>query len=101
MFISFDEQAFWNAVSAKNYQHLKINTISAIRNDPTFSGKELADILKVFEDKKLDIFEEERKLSYEYRLDRSQWTKEYFIRLTCWFQDNFALSRLGHITFHA
>ena len=44
-----------------------------------------------------EIFEDEVWLDYEERLDRSLWDKDYFTKLTYWFQKNFAKSRIPYI----
>ena len=64
MFTSFDEKAFWQAIREKNKLHLKINTVSAIRNDPTFERGELDEVIKTLKEKIPDIFENEVRLDY-------------------------------------
>lgn len=97
MFTSFDETAFWKTIEEKDMQRLKINTVSAIRNDPTFAHGEYNEIVSTLSVKLPDIFEEEVTLSYEERLPKEQWDKNYFTKLTYWFQENFALSRIKYI----
>lgn len=97
MFTSFDENEFWKAIQEKNYTRLKINTVSSMLNDPTFARGETKKVLKILEDNVPEIFEEEVKLDYEERLERSAWNKRYFTKLTYWFQENFAKSRVNYI----
>lgn len=97
MFTSFDENDFWKAIQEKDYTSLKINTVSSILNDPTFARGETNKVLRILDEKVPEIFEEEVKLDYEERLERSAWDKRYFTKLTYWFQENFAKSRVGYI----
>lgn len=97
MFTSFDENAFWKAIAEKDMLHLKVNTVSAIRNDPTFERGETTKVLNILEEKVPEIFEPEVRLEYEERLDRDKWNKGYFTKLTYWFQENFAKSRINYI----
>lgn len=97
MFTSFDETAFWKAISEKDKLHLKVNTVSAMRNDPTFERGETAKVISILEKEIPEIFEPEVTLEYEERLERGAWDKGYFTKLTYWFQENFAKSRIDHI----
>ena len=51
MFRSFDNDAFWKAIDDKDYLRLKINTVSAIRNDPTFEHGETDSIIRILKKK--------------------------------------------------
>ncbi len=97
MFNSFDEDKFWQAIKDKDYLRLKINTVSAMRNDPTFERGEADQVMKILEENIPEIFEEEIHLDYEERLERDAWDKRYFTKLTYWFQENFAKSRVSYI----
>lgn len=97
MFTSFDESEFWKAIQEKDYTSLKINTVSSMRNDPTFARGETEKVLAILDDKIPEIFEEEVQLDYEERLEHGAWDKRYFTKLTYWFQENFAKSRVGYI----
>lgn len=97
MFTSFDENAFYKAIAEKNMMHLKINTLSAIRNDPTFERGETEEVIRVLEKEIPEIFESEVTLDYEERLERDAWDKAYFTKLTYWFRENFAKSRIDYI----
>lgn len=97
MFTSFDEKVFWKAIEEKDYVCLKVNTVSSILDDPTFARGETMKVLKILEEKVPEIFEDEIKLDYEERLERSEWDKRYFTKLTYWFQENFAKSRVEYI----
>ncbi len=97
MFTSFDENAFREAIRKKDLPRLKVNTMSAIRNDPTFERDETATVIRILEEEIPEIFEPEITLDYEERPERSQWDKAYFTKLTYWFQENFAKSRIDHI----
>ena len=96
-FTSFDENAFWKAIEEKDYLSLKVNTVSSMLDDPTFARGETKRVLKILNDKVPEIFETEIKLDYEERLERSAWDKRYFTKLTYWFQENFAKSRIPYI----
>lgn len=96
-FTSFDENAFWKAIDEKDLLHLKVNTVSAMRNDPTFEREETTKVLSILEKKVPEIFEPEVRLEYEERLERDKWDKGYFTKLTYWFQENFAKSRIDYI----
>ena len=97
MFTAFDENAFWKAIEEKDYVSLKVNTVSSMLDDPTFARGETEKVLKILNDKVPEIFETEIKLDYEERLERSAWDKRYFTKLTYWFQENFAKSRIPYI----
>lgn len=103
MFTSFNEKNFWNTIERierkeeTDFTSLKINTVSSMRNDPTFARGETDAILKILEDRVPEIFEEEVRLDYEERLEPDSWDKRYFTSLTQWFIDNFAESRIDHI----
>ena len=97
MFRSFDENKFYSAIKNKDYDRLKVNTVSAIRNDPTFAREETEQVLNILKDKVPEIFEKEINLDYEERLERDKWDKNYFTKLTYWFMENFAESRLEYI----
>lgn len=97
MFSSFDNNAFLKAIEEKDFVRLKVNTRSAILNDPTFSGHEVDDVLDVLRERVPEIFEEETTLPYEERLDQSKWDRPYFTKLTLWFEENFAESRISYI----
>lgn len=97
MFTSFDEKAFWKAIEEKDMLRLKVNTVSAIRNDPTFERGETAKVISALEERIPEIFEPEVALEYEERLERDKWDKGYFTKLTYWFQENFAKSRIDYI----
>lgn len=97
MFTSFDEQTFWQAIAQKDYLCLKVNTVSAILNDPTFDRGEVQQVLQILHQKVPEIFVSEVHLPYEERLDQSAWNKDYFTKLVFWFQENFAESRLAYI----
>lgn len=88
---------FWEEIEKKDYLSLKVDARSVILIDSTFSTHELNDMISIFKKKVPEIFEKEIELSYEERLDESEWTKGYFSRLVFWFQQNFALSRIPYI----
>lgn len=97
MFTAFDETAFRQAIKDKDYLCLKVNTISTMLDDPTFERGETMKVLQILEEQVPEIFEEYVDLSYEERLDRSEWDKRYFTKLTYWFQENFAKCRVEYI----
>lgn len=97
MFVSFDEEKFNKALVEKDYTRLKVNTVSAINNDPTFSGNEVEEVINKLKNCVPEIFEEEKVLAYEENLDERDWNKDYFSKLTFYFQNNFAESRISKI----
>lgn len=97
MFRAFDENAFWQAVKEKNFLRLKVNTASAMLDDPTFERGEAEQVLKILEEKVPEIFEDYVVESYEQRLNPEEWDKRYFTKLVYWFQENFAKERVPHI----
>lgn len=97
MFTSFDEKVFWEAIKEKDYVCLKVNTVSSILDDPTFARGETMEVLKILDAEVPEIFEDEIRLDYEERLEQSEWDKRYFTKLTYWFQENFAKSRVKYI----
>lgn len=98
MFTSFDENTFNEAIKNKDYLTLKVNTVSAILNDPTFSRGEARQVIAILKKYVPDIFEDEARLEYEERIiDKKNWDKRYFTKLTYWLQENFALTRIDYI----
>ncbi len=97
MFTSFDEKTFRNAIAEKDYLRLKVNTVSSMRDDPTFARGETEKVLEILEKNVPEIFEDEIRLDYEERPEPDAWDKRYFTKLTYWFQENFAKSRVEHI----
>ena len=97
MFTSFDENTFRQAIRDKDYLCLKVNTVSAILDDPTFERGEAEEVLKILEKEVPEIFEDYVELEYEERLEQNAWDKRYFTKLTYWFQENFAKSRIDYI----
>lgn len=97
MFTSINENAFWQAIKDKDYLALKVSTVSTMLDDPTFERGETMKVVRILEEQVPEIFEEEVKLEYEERLGKSAWDKRYFTKLTYWFQENFAKSRIDYI----
>lgn len=97
MFISFDENKFRQAIKEKDFIRLKSNTVSTMLNDPAFAKGETMQVIEILRKEVPEIFEEEIDLGYEERLEPSQWDKRYFTKLTYWFEENFALSRIAYI----
>ena len=97
MFTSFKEKDFWKAIEEKDYLCLKTCTICSILQDPTFERGETKEVLDILKEKVPEIFEEEIKLGFEERLERSEWDKRYFTGLTYCLQENFAESRIAYI----
>lgn len=97
MFTSIDENAFRQAIKDKDYLALKVSTVSTMLDDPTFERGETMKVVQILKEQVPEIFEDEVTLEYEERLDKSEWDKRYFTKLTYWFQENFALSRIGYI----
>ena len=59
MFTSFDEKNFKEAIKNKDLLTLKINTVSAILNDPTFERGETDKVIRILEEQIPEIFENE------------------------------------------
>lgn len=97
MFTSIDENAFRQAIRDKDYLALKVSTVSTMLDDPTFERGETMKVIRILKDQVPEIFEDEVKLGYEERLEKSAWDKRYFTKLTYWFQENFAISRINYI----
>lgn len=97
MFTSFNENDFEEAINKKDYLWLKACVARSMLNDPTFERGETKEILDVLKEKVPEIFEEEIKLDFEERLERSAWDKRYFTGLVYCFQENFAESRIAYI----
>lgn len=97
MFTSIDENAFRQAIRDKDYLALKVSTVSTMLDDPTFERGETMKVVEILKGQVPEIFEDEVKLDYEERLEKSAWDKRYFTKLTYWFQENFALSRIKYI----
>lgn len=97
-FESFDEAAFEKALQEKDYNRLKINTISAIRNDPAFRRDEIKLVLKTLKDRCPEIFEDYRCLDYEEKKPNpSTWDSRYFTACTFCLKDNFSMERIERI----
>lgn len=97
MFTSIDENAFRQAIKDKDYLALKVSTVSTMLDDPTFERGETMKVIQILKEQVPEIFEDEIKLDYEERLEKSAWDKRYFTKLTYWFQENFAISRINYI----
>lgn len=97
MFTSIDENAFRQAIKDKDYLALKVSTVSTMLDDPTFERGETMRVIQILKEQVPEIFEDEVKLDYEERLEKSAWDKRYFTKLTYWFQENFAISRINYI----
>lgn len=97
MFTSIDENAFRQAIRDKDYLALKVSTVSTMLDDPTFERGETMKVIQILKEQVPEIFEDEVKLEYEERLEKSAWDKRYFTKLTYWFQENFAISRINYI----
>lgn len=96
-FEAFYTDKFWKAIEDKDYLRLKVNFSSSMRNDPTFDRGDNDILIKIFDKEVPEIWEDEKELSYEERLDEKDWDKQYFTKLTYWMEKNFAKSRLPYI----
>ena len=96
-FKAFDTEKFWESIKDKNYLRLKVNFVSSMRQDPTFDRGDNDILIKIFDKEVPEIWEDEKELSYEERLDEKDWDKQYFTKLTYWMEKNFAKSRLPYI----
>lgn len=67
-------------------------------NDPTFEHGETDMMIKILKQKCPDIFEDEKNMPGEKKIDDpALWNEDYFAELTYWFRENFALSRIPYI----
>ena len=96
-FEAFDAEQFWKAIKDKDYLYLKVSFVSSMRQDPTFDRGDNDILVKIFDKEVPEIWENEKDLGYEERLDEKDWDKQYFTRLTYRMQKNFAKSRLPYI----
>lgn len=96
-FSTFDGDKFYEAIQDKDYNLLISNFICAIRSDPAFKKAEIPQIIRIFEEKVPEIFNEEVKLDYEEELPRSEWNKDYFYRQLNRLQNNFCKKRLAYL----
>lgn len=91
-------QKLEKAISEKDYISAKSYVVTAMRFDPRFENGTSDRMLSVLEERASDIFEDEKKLSYEERvLDSSKWDERYYMQVLVWFERNFAKTRLTHI----
>ena len=91
-------QKLEKAISEKDYISAKSYVVTAMRFDPRFENGTSDRMLSVLEERASDIFEEEKKLSYEERVqDPSKWDERYYMQVLVWFERNFAKTRLSHI----
>lgn len=99
MFRSFEEKELYEAIDRKDLLWIRGAAMNTMWNDPIFETGEIERLMKILHDndKKLQIFQDEVTLGYEYRLDSKEWTKGYFAELTYWFRENFAESRIDYI----
>ena len=97
MSVTFDEKDLEKAIKGDNRLWLKVTTMNTMWNDPTFEHGEKEKLLKRLKDEIPKIFEEEKQLPYEKKLDRSLWDEDYFAKVTYWFKENFAESRIPYI----
>lgn len=97
MFTAFNENKFLQALKDKDYHCLKVNAVSAMLDDPTFERGEARRVLEILEKETPEIFDDPINLEYEERLERDEWDKRYFTKLTYWFQENFAKERVDYI----
>lgn len=96
-FEAFDAEEFWKAIKDKDYLYLKVSFVFSMRQDPTFDRGDNDILIKIFDKEVPEIWENEKDLGYEERLDEKDWDKQYFTRLTYRMQKNFAKSRLPYI----
>lgn len=100
MSVTFDEKDLEKAIKEDNQDNrlwLKVTAMNTMWNDPTFEYGETEKLLKRLKDEIPEIFEEEKQLPYEKKLDRSLWDEDYFAKVTYWFKENFAESRIPYI----
>ena len=97
MSMTYDEKDLENAIKTKDYLWIKGTVMNCMWNDPTFEHGETEALLEILRRRVPRIFEERKEVPSEKHLERSLWSKEYFIGLTYYFRENFAESRLAHI----
>ena len=72
--------------------------MNSMWNDPTFIHGETDTMLKILKQECPDIFEDEKDMPGEKKIDDpTLWNEDYFALLTYWFRENFALSRIPYI----
>ena len=106
-FSSFNEEAFYKAISEKDYERLKTCIISAIRNNPEFrimkdeKVSEVKMAITILKEKVPEMFDEEYQLQDGERAfdekEFNKWDEEYFVRQTFWLGENFCLKRITHL----
>lgn len=104
MSVTFDEKDLDRAINERkekddrNDLWIKGTTMNTMWNDPTFEHGETDMLLKILKQRVPDIFEDEKDMPGEKKIDDpTLWNEDYFALLTYWFRENFALSRLEHI----
>ena len=97
MISSYYIEDFEKAIREKDCSSLRLITVNAIRNDSAQKSTEVKEMLQRFHRDIPEIFEAEKALPYEERMPEEKWDYSYFIKLTYFFQENFAESRLKHI----
>lgn len=95
--MAFNTDDLNKALQTKDIIWLKLAPVRTMRVDHSFRSNELEELLKIFHKNVPEIFEDEVELDYEERLPKSQWDERYFIKLTYWFEKNFAESRIPYI----
>lgn len=97
MFRSFDEKELDEAIERGDLIWIRGAAMNTMWNDPIFQSGEIERLMKILEKRLPKVFQDEATLDYEYRLEPEEWTKEYFAKLTYWFRENFAKSRIDYI----
>lgn len=86
------------AIDNKNYLWLSVTMMNIMWNDPMFEYGEFDRLVSICKKYIPEVFKKEKQLSYEKKiLDSSLWNEDYFAKVTYWFKENPALSRIPYI----
>ena len=95
---TYEGKQLKEAIDSKNYLWLSVTMMNVMWNDPTFEHGEFDKLLSICKKYIPEVFKKEKQLSYEKKiLDSSLWNEDYFAKVTYWFKENPALSRIPYI----
>lgn len=99
MYRFFHDEEFNQWLAEKDYSSIKTAVVNVIKNDPSFATGEFDKVIAVLKQQCPDIFENYQLQEGEEVFDSvvEKWNHDYFITLTFWFRENFALSRRANI----
>lgn len=95
---TYEGKQLKEAIDSKNYLWLSVTMMNVMWNDPTFEHGEFDKLVSICKKHIPEVFKKEKQLSYEKKtLDSSLWNEDYFAKVTYWFKENPALSRIPYI----